>query len=215
LPHERIELIEGVADPICDMLDRLRDPVGEVEVTRLSDEKIAESIRQAAEANQKALEAEARASEAQLALEKFKTPRSLSTEQQERITAKLKLLAGTPYDLTGIPFDFSIQQDPECIPLMGQIGSTLKAAGMNWEQWRGKTPRMPVFTQPGMPQAGIIVFTGLMIQIDDAKTPEWGAAVNVIWHTLKSEGIEADRMRITDGTETPNAIHIYIGRKPQ
>jgi hypothetical protein len=23
--HERIELIEGVADPICDMLDRLRD----------------------------------------------------------------------------------------------------------------------------------------------------------------------------------------------
>jgi hypothetical protein len=150
---------------------------------------------------------EARASEAQLALEKFKTPRSLSPVQQERITAKMKPFAG-------MPFDFSIQPDPEPIALMGQIGSTLKAAGLSWEQWHG-APGIPVFNQPGMPQAGIVAFSGLMIQIDDAKTSEWGGAVVTIWDALKAEGVEADAIRITDGTETPNAIHIYIGRKPQ
>ena len=168
-----------------------------------------------AELNAQACDAIARASETQLELEKFKTPRSLSAEQRERITAKLKLLAGTPFDLAGMPFDFSIQPDQESIDLMGQIGSTLRAAGLHWEPWHGRGQPSPVFTQPEMPQAGIVAFTGLMVQIDDSKTPEWGTAVNIIWDTLKSEGLEIDRRRITDGTETPNAIHIYIGRKPQ
>jgi hypothetical protein len=54
-----------------------------------------------------------------------------------------------------------------------------------------------------------------MIQIDNAKTPQWGAAVVAIREALQAEGVETDAKGITDGTVTPNAIHIYVGRKPQ
>jgi hypothetical protein len=155
-------------------------------------------------AKQGAAEANARALESQLALEKYKAPRSLSSEQQARITAKMKGFAG-------VPFDFVIQADSEPIGLMEQIGTALKAAGLVWEPWHNGV----VFRPPGLPQTGITAASGLIIQIDNSKAPQWGAAVIALKDALLAEGIAADARGITDGTETPNAIHIYIGRKPQ
>jgi hypothetical protein len=161
-----------------------------------------------AAANARAAEADQKAAEAKLELEKFKAPRSLDRAQLERITEAMK-----PF--SGFPFDFSIQPDGETIGLMEQIGGALKSAGLTWEPWHGRTPGMPAFLQPGVPQAGMVAFTGLMIQIDDSKTPQWGTAIAVLRDRLHAEGIDAEGRRITDGTETANAIHIYIGRKPQ
>lgn len=184
-----------------------RIALNEKETTRA----IAESDKAkegAALANERAAEANARALEAQLALEKYKTPRSLSSEQQARITAKMKAFAGTP-------FDFLIQADPEPIGLMEQIGTALSASGLVWEPWRSGVYGTPVFNPPGLPQTGIIATSGLMIQIDNSKAPQWGAAVVALKDALLAEGVEAEARGITDGSDPPNAIHIYIGRKPQ
>jgi hypothetical protein len=168
------------------------------ELQQISDEKVAEANARAAEANRVAKQAE-------LTLEKYKAPRLISAEH---ITAKMK-------GFSGIPFVFSVQTDPEPIGLMKQIGTALKAAGLVWQPWSSGVYGTPVFNQPGFPQAGIIAFSGIMIQIDDSKVPQWSAAVVALKDALCAEGVEADAKRMTDGSESPDAIHIYIGRKPQ
>jgi uncharacterized coiled-coil protein SlyX len=79
-----------------------------------SQERIAELERSTAEANRAA-------AEENLALEKLRTPRSLNTEQQARLTEKLGSFAGQKYS-------FNVFPDPEAIALMRQI-DMLKQAG--------------------------------------------------------------------------------------
>ncbi len=178
---------------------------------RFADERIsanevetARAKENAALANVEAARATERAAATNLELARFKQPRVLDTVQQDRIRNKLKPFAG-------IPFDLSLQLDSETIGLMEQVGASLKAAGLIW---KGRSHGSPVFTQPGSPPAGIVAFTGIMIQIDSSKTYEWDKAVVAIKDALSAEGLEVQSMRIIDGTETPDAIHIYIGRKP-
>lgn len=149
-------------------------------------------------------EADARAAEAKLALEKFKAPRSLSAEQQARITAEVKAFGA-------IPFDFAIQTEPEAIDLMEQISTTLESAG--WIRKPAHTGGV-AFTNPGKPQAGIVSFSGFAIHIDDSRTAEWGDAVATLWKAIEAEGIAASAMRLTDKSESADAVHIKIGKKP-
>ena len=80
-----------------------------------SNERIAELSVQAEALKKDTAEATARAVEAQLALEKFKAPRSLTVAQKKVISDKLAKFAG-------MPFDFSVNPQPEPQALMAQIG---------------------------------------------------------------------------------------------
>ena len=149
-------------------------------------------------------EANARAVEAQLALEKYKAPRSLSPLQQSAITEAMSPFAG-------VGFVFSVQTDPEPIALMEQIGKVLTDAKWQWLPAEGPI----VWTSPGKPQASIIAFSGISIQIDDSLTAQVGPAVIALNEALNEVGIESSTKRIVDGTEpVRTAIHIYVGKKP-
>jgi chromosome segregation ATPase len=63
-----------------------------------ANQRIAELSTQAEQLRKDTADANARALEAQLALEKFKQPRSLSERQIETIASKLKQFAGTRFD---------------------------------------------------------------------------------------------------------------------
>jgi len=139
-----------------------------------------------------------------ISLEEKLSPRSLTATQQADITEKVM-------EFSGVPFDFSLQPGAEPFALMEQIGASLKAAGWNRQPWQG-TPI--VFTPPGQPNAGMVAFAGLEIQIHDSRTAEWGPATKALWDALLAAGIKATALRITDNSELPNAIHIKIGTKP-
>jgi hypothetical protein len=81
--------------------------------------------RDTAAANERAASAEQRAAEANLELERLKTPRSLSPEQQGRIAETIKRFQGTPFVIT-------VFNEPEVLDLMSQIESALASAG--WVQ---------------------------------------------------------------------------------
>jgi hypothetical protein len=78
------------------------------EIARLSNET--------AEANVRAKEAEARAAEANLALERFKAPRTLTAEEFAHVTE-----AARPF--AGMKFSIALFNDPEPINLAAQIES--------------------------------------------------------------------------------------------
>jgi hypothetical protein len=95
---------------------------------------------------------------------------------------------------------------------MVQIGSTLKKAGWLWESYT-EGVGTPIFSKPGYPQAGIVAFNGLAIQIADSQAKELGKAVVALKDALAGAGIEVSAKRTTDGSEKHTAIHIYIGSK--
>jgi len=169
-----------------------------------SAERVASLVVQGDRLRKDTAEANARAMEAQLALEKFKAPRSLSAEQQDRIATKVR-----PFG--SIPFDFAVQTDPESINLMEQISASLESAGWIRKPWKDGGV---IFTPQGKPPAGIVSFSGLAIQIDVSKTAEWDWAASTLWKAIEAEGIAATAVRLNDKSENANAVHIKVGKKP-
>lgn len=103
-----------------------------------ANERTAELEKVAAEAKERTAqlekgvaEANARAAEAQLALERFKAPRSIAVARQNAIAAKLRPFAGQKFDLA------VNSGDPEAVSLAETIEDILTKAG--WEQgdWKG------------------------------------------------------------------------------
>ena len=132
-------------------------------------EKDAEEARAAiAQANERAAEANARGLEAQLASEKFKTPRTLSPEQQRKIAAEVR-----PFGK--LPFDFAVHTDPEATDLMEQVAASLEMAGWVREKGtgRGGFPRRSCLPA-NLPQA-LSYRSGFEIQIDDFTYRRLGA----------------------------------------
>ena len=148
-------------------------------------------------------EANARANEAALELAKFKAPRTITPEH-------LAAIADASRPSSGVPYDFSIEVSQECIDLMEQIASALNTAG--WT--RRPFEAVVQYNHPGAPPAGISASTGVTIQISSEKTEDWGAAVVALKDALAAAGIAVAAKQVDDGTEKPNAIHIYIGKKP-
>src|ERR1700722_14549835 len=97
-----------------------------------------------ADANARAAEASQKAAEAQLALEKFKTPRTLTGEQLSAITEATKAFAGTPFDLY-------IQPDQEPLDLANQVTQALLAAHWNWSPVKESMS----LNRPGKPGVGM------------------------------------------------------------
>jgi hypothetical protein len=93
--------------------------------------------------------ANARAAEAQLALEKLKTPRSLSRFQTIVLADKLRPFAKTRFDLS------VIIGDPEAIGFLGFIADVLEAAGWEWIEYNHPAgPFMNVYNIPGKSNIG-------------------------------------------------------------
>lgn len=179
------------------ILERQLRPL-RVEQTRIHDAELAATQERAASA-------EARAAEAQLALERFKAPRRLTQEQYDHFIAVMKSYAGTPFDL-------SVNPGPESQALMMQIASALEAAG--W-QWRAAESQSGLSINiPGKPAASPNTsLVGLGVEIDVSKVNEWGHALSVLVGALREADIQTIGNVATDGSASPNAVHIYVGQK--
>ena len=160
-----------------------------------------------AEANRQAEEAKERAAQANLELAKFKAPRTLSPEQQKRVSDNLKLFAGAQ-------FDMALNTDPESQDLLPQIEDALKASGWDELDWSGGDL---VFKRAGRPVAGIVVMTGVIVQMHPDEVPVLRDAAAALASALSMQGISA---RAEPGLGTgitnnnPKAIHILVGKKP-
>jgi hypothetical protein len=180
---------------------------------RFSDERIAaneaetkRSIADSDIANRGAAEANARAVEAQLALEKFKAPRKLSSEQQSAIVGKIRRFSGQRFDMA------LNSADPEAAALQQSIEGMLRLAG--WEQvdWKGGDL---VFTRPGKPVLGIITMVGVFAQMERDKASAFEAAAVILMGSLNLEGIQSKaEAGSIEMAENKDVMHIMVGKKP-
>jgi hypothetical protein len=156
---------------------------------------------------QKAIsDANARAIEAQLALEKFKAPRTLSPEQQRRIASKLLAFEGTTFEL------ITYRAEPEPASLAESIGAAVKNA---------KWSLIPV------DGSMLGVASGVFVTVNKTTCDESGRcteavlkrdrdAAEALVTALRNEGIVS--ALTTPGNLRINprvAVQIHVGLKPQ
>jgi len=154
-----------------------------------------------ASANERASNADKAAAEAKLELEKLKTPRMLTAEQQHRIEDAIR-------QFPKIPFDISAGADPEAIDFATQIEAMLLNAG--WEEIDiGGTINL---SREGKKSFGIALSKGLSAEIQQARRFDLLSPLDILVGAIRKEGFEIDgRMTLTGNT--PNAVHIRVGRK--
>jgi hypothetical protein len=171
--------------------------------------KEAARLSSEAEASRAAIaDANARASEAQLALEKFKAPRQLSSAQQSTIAAEMRLFPGTPVV-------FGAFQDPESTALLQQISDVLISAGWVEQEW--KSGGDIVMNRGGdHPIAGYTMVTGVYVQADIKHAADFGPIVQKLAKLISGAGIETKPEVGRMAPDTNNdAVKILIGQKPR
>lgn len=163
----------------------------------------AESFRlNIAKAEESAAQAKAEAAQANLELAKLRTPRNLTPEQQERITAAIRPFPGTPYDLW-------VSTDSDSSALMNEIDSVLRAA--KWE-----------FHAAGIIQfggkAGIISESGVSVHFPVELAAKLEQPALALAKALNAEGIPQKTVyadpKDLDKSFDRTRIHIWIGSKP-
>jgi hypothetical protein len=116
---------------------------------------IVSAKEQAAKAESHLAEALQRATEAQLSLDRLRSPRRLTPEQQKRIAAKLKSFPGVQFDLalTNLtePAEFSLT-----------LENTLGMGGWTEIDWKGGDI---VSTRPSGRTTGFVTTTGVVVQM--------------------------------------------------
>lgn len=167
---------------------------------------IVSAKKQAAEAESHLAEALRQAAEAQAALDKLRTPRTLTPEQRKRIASKLE-------SFTGVQFDLALTNQPEPADFSLAIENTLEMGGWTEIDWKGGDI---VFTRKPRPTTGLVTMTGVIIQMHKEQVGKFWAAATTLAEELRAEGIDA---RAEPGVGPPNddnnAIHILIGEKPK
>jgi hypothetical protein len=153
-----------------------------------------------AQAKVQIAEANARALEAQAALEKFKAPRTLTTDQQQHVVAKTKPWAG-------LSVSFSVASEPESIALLHVIRGNLASAG-----WVLIASQMGDLEIDG---AGVATASGVEIQVhpSSAHRTNVAGAANALAQALVAEGIVA----VTTANpqlKYAEAINVVVGKKP-
>ncbi len=150
-------------------------------------------------------EANARAAEARLELEKFKAPRSLSSEQRKRIADKLKSFGGVQFDGAWTNLD------PEIDLLFTAIEETLVSAGWKGVSYNGGGQ---LYGRKGYISVGQANAYGVIVNIDKSKSP------NLLWPALdlvKALTEEGIGVGFQDGagfvSANSDTIHILIGPK--
>lgn len=180
-----------------------------LEIARLNKETAklsvdAESARaDIAKANERAAEANQKAEEERLARVKLEDKvawRTLTQEQQERISSKIKQFAGQQY------MNF-VASDPEAINFLRLIDAVIKAG-----DWNKLPPKGPLTSlEEG---ATIIVKSGISIQIAPSRASDLGIRAITLASAVKSEGIPAEANTNPECETNPGAIWIVIGSKP-
>jgi hypothetical protein len=154
-------------------------------------------------------EAIARAAEAQLALEKFKAPRTLTPEQRGRIVDKLKQFSGTEYDIT------ISDADPEILSFVFTLELVLSTAGWTELDWKGTGEALIRGGKQPLIRLGVSVANvSIGVQTDQpTKLFEFALALS---DALEAEGVTSTAERHIGhkmSSTNANAIHIMIGRK--
>jgi hypothetical protein len=149
--------------------------------------------------------ANARALEAQLALEKYRAPRSLTVEQQNRISEKLRPLGVVQFDAA------VIHTDAETHYLLDMITPALAATGWTQVDWGNDSS---VLKRPGKPDVGEWAATNVIIAVPNELISRLGTAANQLAAALTEEGIPA-QAQDAQGMVVKNhdVLHLLIGRK--
>jgi hypothetical protein len=147
-------------------------------------------------------EANARALEAQLALEKFKAPRSLNSEQRENLIADLTRFAGQKFSgivAGGIP---------DASKFWSELVATLTAA--KWQLLP------PAGDAAGNPPAGIPINpnVGVIIALPLGEEGTCGPPAIALATGLSNAGIAATAIRSANPQNRNGVIVIAIGSKP-
>lgn len=163
---------------------------------------IAKANEESAQAQAQVAGAMAESAKANLELAKFKTPRTLSPEQQKRISSRIEVFPNTPYDLW-------VNTDSDSTVLMSQIDDALHAG-----KWQFKLAGIIRFGN----RAGVIAMSGVSIsfageQRDTLEKPALGLGNALIEEGIPIVGVfstPADADKDKDKT----AIHVMVGSKP-
>ena len=174
-------------------------------ITELSDknDKAADQLRQVTEQLE---EAKKLAAEAESNLAKFRAPRTLTKQQQERVVSMLMSFAGTQFDVG------SVQGDAESAECMILLETLLQAAGWREVDWVGGDI---VMTREGKPTTGLVTTTNVAVAVYPEKTSTLGNAAAALGTALNAEGIAAKAGTTGAGfiNKNADAVHILIGRK--
>ena len=152
-----------------------------------------------------AAEANARALEAQLALQRFKAPRTLTIEQQAAISNKLCEFTGTRFDAA------VIRSDPETYRLLDMIEAPLTAAGWTQVNWGNNDA---VLKRSGKPDVGEWAATNVIIAVPHDLIPQLWMAAASLAAALTEANIPAQAQDAKGMTVKNNdVLHLLIGRK--
>ena len=146
-------------------------------------------------------DANGRATEAQSPPQKSREPRTLTLEQQGRVTAAVMPYAGQEYTL-------SVAAGSEPETLLCAIDAALIAG-----QWKRipSSQSITVDTKCGI--VGVNSLPGLSVRLSDKAETEQQWNVLVLVNALRAEGIAADGA-IDAETASPTAIAVMVGAKP-
>jgi outer membrane murein-binding lipoprotein Lpp len=173
------------------------------------EKELTQEKKEIASVNAQAAEANRRAAEAQLALEKFKAPRTLTPEQRGRIVDKLKQFSGTEYDIT------VSSADPEILDFVFKVELVLSTAGWIELDWKGTGEGLRRTQGQKIIREGVSVIDvkiGVMVD-QPLKLFEFAQALS---DALEAEGVTAAaerHIRHEMSSTNANAIHILIGRQ--
>jgi hypothetical protein len=141
----------------------------------------------------------AETAEANLQLERLKTPRSLSPEQQQRMVMKLKPLRGQKFSL-------AYSGEPEQFDLLASIKSVLLAS--NWVEM---PPRFSAITLG--PDASMAFGIGVIVQIAPTADPVVRNTADKLATALNDEGI-ASKAEEDSRVGDPASLNVLVGSKP-
>jgi hypothetical protein len=181
------------------------------DAARLSKEgEEARAVTAAADA--RAAEASQKAAEAQLALEKFKAPRTISPDDHNRLVAALKPFAGIEFDAA------TNVQDNEQIHLLLAILDILVAADWKQIDWTysagGITYKFG--SGEGTPNIGATASYDVEIQVRQESLERLKPAAEALARALIGIGIAAhDAVGSADtvNNNNPQALHLIVGQK--
>ncbi len=163
---------------------------------------IAKANEGAAQAQAQVAGATAEAARANLELAKLKTPRTLSKEQQNRITLKIASFPNTPFDLW-------VSTDSDSTNLMNLIDEAIRAA-----KWQFKLSGVITFAN----KAGLTATSGVSIHFPEELRGTLESPALALGNALAAEGISVvgvfrDKADDEKGKDSAT-IHVVIGSKP-
>lgn len=190
---------EGFRRDIAKAEERAAEANAKAESFRLN---IAEANEASAQAKAQVAVATAEAAKANLELAKLKTARTLSAEQQKRISSKIEAFPDTPFDLW-------VSTDSDSTALMSLIDEAIRGG-----KWQFKPAGIIQFAG----KAGIIADSGVSIHFAEEHQDVFEKPALTLANALKEEGIQVKAVfrDSADANKDKNreAIHVMIGSKP-